>query len=78
LGKAAEVEAYADKITTNGVRLSRVLDGLQNLKGDLLLKKSKPVPETDLPSTSAAKPPLPNWWPSIVECNNKIREKYYG
>jgi hypothetical protein len=44
--KADEV-AHEDEITANGVRLSRVLEGLHKLKGNLLLKKSKPVTETE-------------------------------
>jgi hypothetical protein len=42
------------------------------------LKQSKPVTETDLPWTPATNPPLSNRWPSIGECSNKIRDKYYG
>jgi hypothetical protein len=41
LRKAAEVEADEDEITANDVRLSRVLEGLHTLKGDLLLKKNR-------------------------------------
>jgi hypothetical protein len=64
LREVAEEEAYEEATANNGrVRFLRELQGTSLLNADLLLKKS--TPETDLSS--------PNWWSSIVECSNKIR-----